>query len=288
VLIASRVPLLARLVPLCAAVAALIAFGKTGSRGGLIAFAALIVAHLWGSSFANKIRWSIALAIALVLTPLVLPDYIRARFLTFFNADESSEYGGMLQGNDVASTTSRTELTAQAMRLTIEHPIFGIGPGEFGDVSYKRFRAGQGIFINHAIHNSYLQISCEAGVPALLLFAAGLLVCFRQTRKLPAPAEPRGRQPTANDSDKTILHYTRCGLIFICVFALTLSFAYDDILLLAMAMMTAATNAVAHRRATHPAMQPAVAPMSQRVASPLWPAAGLQTALSRRIASRKQ
>jgi O-antigen ligase len=197
------------------------------------------------------------LLVSIGLAPLVLPEYIRARFMTFFSAAEDSQYKDMLQGNDVASSVSRKELMFQAMQLTIEHPIFGIGPGQFGDVSYKRFREGQGVFITHATHNSYLQISCEAGIPAVLLFIAALIVCLRQKPKIPAPPAPRGGK--LPDADMMIIHYSRCGLIFIAVFAASLSFAYDDILTLSMALMTAATNVVTYQRAARAAMPNAVA-----------------------------
>jgi O-antigen ligase len=256
-LIASRLAPLARIIPVGAALVALIAFGKTGSRGGLVAFVAAVAAHFWGSSLASKVKLSLVLLVAISLAPLVLPGYIRARFMTFFSADENSEYKDMLQGNDVASSVSRKEIAAQALGLTIEHPIFGIGPGQFGDVSYQRFRTGQGQFINHATHNSYLQISCEAGIPAILLFVAAMVVCLRQKPKIPAPPAPRGwRLP---DADTTIIHYSRCALIFIAVFATSLSFAYDDIMTLSMALLTAATNVVANQRALRAAVPQAIA-----------------------------
>jgi O-antigen ligase len=250
-LIGSRMWPLARLIPLCAAVVVLIAFGKTGSRGGLVALAAGIGAHFWGSPFATKVKLSLALLFAIGVSPLVLPEYIRARFMTFFSATEGSQYSGMLQGNDVASSVSRKEIAVQAMQLTSEHPIFGIGPGEFGNVSYKRFQTAHGGFINRATHNSFLQISCEAGIPALLLFVAALIICLRQKPKFPAPPGTHGR--IVPDTDMTI-HYSRCALIGIAVFAASLSFAYDDILMLSMSLLTAATNVVANQRAARAAM----------------------------------
>ena len=33
------------------------------------------------------------------------------------------------------------------------------------------------------MHNSYVQISCEAGIPAALLFIAGMVICLRKKRR---------------------------------------------------------------------------------------------------------
>jgi O-antigen ligase len=226
----------------------------------LIAVAALMVSYFWVASLASKVKLVFGLLLVIGLAPLVLPGYIRARFMTFFSASEDSEYSNMLQGNDVASSMGRKEVQLQAVRLTLQNPIFGVGPGEFADVMYKNFKQGQGKFINHATHNSYLQISCEDGIPAVLLFIAAMGVCLCQKPRIPqsglpvmAPPGPRLRSPVAPEPDFAVLvHYTRAALIFVAVFAITLSFAYDDIMLMAMALMTAATNVVSNEMAANP------------------------------------
>ncbi len=260
VLVASRIPPLARLFPIFAAMGALVVFGKSGSRGGLIALTALMAAYFWVASLASKVKLVLALLFVIGLAPLVLPGYIRARFMTFFSASEDSEYSNMLQGNDIASSISRREVQLQAVRLTLQNPIFGVGPGEFADVMYKSYKAGQGKFINHATHNSYLQIASENGIPAVLLFIAAMGVCLRQKPKIQqagysvmASPGPRLRSPAAITPDYAIIvHYSRMALIFVAVFAITLSFAYDDIMLMAMALMTAATNAASNEMAASP------------------------------------
>ena len=52
-----------------------------------------------------------------------------------------------------------------------------------------------------------------------------------------------------------IVHYSRLALIFLAAFGLTLSFAYDDILLLSMALVTTAKNVVANETAALAASQ---------------------------------
>src|SRR2546427_9352704 len=45
-------------------------------------------------------------------------------------------------------------------RVSLEHPLFGVGPGNFGIVSGNW----------HETHNTYTQLSSEAGIAALILF----------------------------------------------------------------------------------------------------------------------
>ena len=56
------------------------------------------------------------------------------------------------------------------------HPIFGVGPGQFAEVS--------GAW--HQTHNTYTQLSAEAGLPALALFLLFLRSGFRKLREIKA------------------------------------------------------------------------------------------------------
>ena len=132
-----RLPAFFQFMPLVAIVLILVTFGKTGSRGGLVALAVAMAAHFWSSSRRTKIMLTVFLVLVIPLSIVILPGYIQSRFVTFYSADEDSEYSGILEGNDVASTMGRQELLVQGLRLTAEYPIFGIGPGEFADVDLQ-------------------------------------------------------------------------------------------------------------------------------------------------------
>jgi O-antigen ligase len=64
------------------------------------------------------------------------------------------------------SAQQRKELFFQSLKVTAQHPLFGVGPGNFVVVS--------GVW--HVTHNSYTQISAEGGIPAFLLY---LLIFWR-------------------------------------------------------------------------------------------------------------
>lgn len=257
-LIARRLPFILRFVPLVAVGLVLLTFGKTGSRGGLVALSAAVIAHFWNSSLATKLRLAGATVLLMVLALFLLPGYLRTRFFTFFSVDSTSQYAGMLEGNDVGSTLSRQELAWQAYELTLKHPLLGVGPAQFGNVVYKQHKAGNGDFLNQAIHNSYLQVSAEIGIPGAAFFIAALVVCLFQKQKNlesgrsnPPRAGPMpGRSGTGPMREYMAMsHYARLTLIFVAAFGVTLSFAYDDILMMAMGLLTAATNVATNEAA---------------------------------------
>jgi O-antigen ligase len=71
-----------------------------------------------------------------------------------------------------ASASAHQELLMRSIELTFKHPIFGIGPGQFEEVS--------GTW--HVTHNSYTQLSAEAGIPALVMFVALVWGTFKSLR----------------------------------------------------------------------------------------------------------
>ena len=76
------------------------------------------------------------------------------------------------------SAQARKELLLKSLEVTAEHPLFGVGPGNFVVIS--------GMW--HATHNSYTQISAEGGIPAFLLYVLILwraIANLRAIRKYP-------------------------------------------------------------------------------------------------------
>jgi len=68
------------------------------------------------------------------------------------------------------SAQQRKELLFKSLKVTVRHPLFGVGPGNFEVVS--------GAW--DVTHNSYTQISAEGGIPAFfcryLSFGVDLLI----------------------------------------------------------------------------------------------------------------
>ena len=75
------------------------------------------------------------------------------------------------------SNSLRTASTLTA----VNHPLFGVGPGNF--------QVAQNWSLHHAVddpcglwhvtHNSYTELSCEMGIPGLMIYLIFLLQCWR-------------------------------------------------------------------------------------------------------------
>ncbi len=176
-----------------------VSFARTGSRGGLLAFGALTLGYFFTTSSLGKLRMMFLLAIVAVGAVIIVPEGIQRRYFTIFTAEDdansSLEEAQRAQGY-VHSSNSRKALLFASLAATITHPIFGVGPGNFpqyywtqGFIEEKRNRQGM-----HT-HNTYTQVSSEAGIPAILCLLSILFLCFRaawragQDKRLP-PDDP--------------------------------------------------------------------------------------------------
>lgn len=159
----------------------------TGSRGGLLAFAAVCLMMLTRASMRQRLGFVIALIILVPATYVALPRSIIERYRTMFS-DETTQQNR----EAVESKEARTYLFRRSVSFTLEHPIFGVGPGEFmdfeGDDAAQEGRNGAW----HVTHNAYTQVSSEAGLPAFFFFITGIGSCFlmlnrvyREARKIP-------------------------------------------------------------------------------------------------------
>jgi putative inorganic carbon (HCO3(-)) transporter len=70
------------------------------------------------------------------------------------------------------SAQDRKRLFWRSIEVTKEHPLFGVGPGNFNEVS------GQW----HTTHNSFTLMSSEGGIPAVILYVFILWCGFRNLR----------------------------------------------------------------------------------------------------------
>ena len=58
--------------------------------------------------------------------------------------------------------------------LTAKHPVFGVGPGQFQNITETWF----------VTHNTYTQLSSETGIPGLVLFLLLLRRVFRNLHEI--------------------------------------------------------------------------------------------------------
>ena len=150
----------------------------TYSRSGLLAMVVTVLVCVWEFGIKGKrtyVLMGTVLVAFLGLGVVVLTPHYIARVQSIF--------GGNVAGSlDRGSFEARQQLLKESLMLTATHPVFGVGPGNFAAYTAEW----------RVAHNTYTELSAEAGIPALLLFLALLWMTFRKlgaVRELPGYAE---------------------------------------------------------------------------------------------------
>jgi O-antigen ligase len=154
----------------------------TYSRSGLIAMVVCFMICIWEFGLKGRRPQLIVAAIFIMLAGTAVaisnPKYI-ARVKTLVEGGDVEDSG------DKGSLDARRELLMESIRVTFQHPIFGVGPGNFQAITKSW----------HVTHNTYTELSSETGLTGLGLFLAILYLTFRSLRKVPKTdaykADPR-------------------------------------------------------------------------------------------------
>ncbi len=137
----------------------------TASRGALIAVIVAFVYMLWQASGPQR---AMALGGGIILTLVfmtVLPATTLTRLGSLF---------GQEQAEAEESGASRAYLFRQSVLFTVQHPLFGVGPGQFANFE-GNLRVSEGKIGNwHETHCVFTEVSSENGIPALIFFLFGL------------------------------------------------------------------------------------------------------------------
>lgn len=162
---------------------------KTGSRGSMLTLAVVLTILFFGLSLGRKVVVAACALIVIMLGFLALPEELRLRYTTVFNPSVTEE--GLDSDFDSAtgSTESRLYLLQRSIQFTMTHPVFGIGPDNFPvyeDQVQKAEGKPKGSWLG--THNTYTQVSSEAGIPGLILFLSILVLAWRSTRRTQAAA----------------------------------------------------------------------------------------------------
>lgn len=167
---------------------------KTGSRGALIAMTVIVAVMFIRASAVGKMKVLVSAALLLAFALLTLPGTLKERYQTFF-ADDEPEVPLAQQGDDpadsammdsaVASAASRRDMLRRSLILTFQHPLFGVGPGQFmvaEDIMERAEGRRRGAWLG--THNTFTQVSSECGIPAFLFFVAVVFRSWRQSLRL--------------------------------------------------------------------------------------------------------
>jgi O-antigen ligase len=188
----------------------------TASRGGFLGVI-LSIALTWLVVLRGSRRGrfvGIVVAICLVIALAKAPDVFWGRLQTVWGGSGSSVNATTESAEE--STRSREFMLQQSIKYTLQNPIVGLGIGNFADYNDHLLQRPEEDF---GTHNTYTQISSEAGIPALVLFLWLLQMIFLHSKKT-------ARQ-FANDPENAELHLlARATLVSMASFAFGGLFAH--------------------------------------------------------------
>lgn len=176
-----------RLFALAGSVVLFFVLMKTGSRAAMITVAVLFPFLFLRLSMRGRVVLLTAACAGLLSAMVLLPSDLRARYFTFFQSGEAqSEEEARRLKMAAGSTQGRLHLLMTSLELTFKNPLFGVGPGQFtvAENEHAIEEEGQRKGVWHGTHNTYTEISSEAGIPALAFYLGCMAACWTQLRRI--------------------------------------------------------------------------------------------------------
>jgi hypothetical protein len=146
----------------------------TGSRGAFLGLAVAVLFFLFRGSARQRIALLGLAPVVVVILALFLPHQTWRHIRSFSATSADADPGA------IESSESRQYTLRKSIEYTFQHPIVGVGPGQFAWYEGLNNRYGgttHGFW--HETHNTFTQVSSECGIPGFILFLLGILSTFR-------------------------------------------------------------------------------------------------------------
>jgi len=163
----------------------------TASRGAVIAMAVSFLFVLFRGSARQRMAALVVGAILVVAIPVLLRGNAADRLASLFGNDheEAKESG-----------EARSYLLKQSLIYTAQHPLFGIGLGQFPNYEGGHSVAEGKIGNWHETHNAFTEVSSECGIPAFIFFVLGIGSALSSVNRTYKKARLGGYAEIANAS----------------------------------------------------------------------------------------
>ena len=151
----------------------------TASRGGFLNVVFSIVLTWWfilRRSFRGRMV-GLIVALCLIVPVARAPEVFWLRLQTIWNGLEAAASTTAASAEE--STEERGNLLKRSVSYTLQYPIFGVGLGNFPVINGNQLRQPEAW---HGTHNTFTEISSEAGLPALVLFLLLLGAVLRHAK----------------------------------------------------------------------------------------------------------
>ena len=150
---------------------------RSGSLNVLFSLALTCVFVLRGTPRGKFI--GVGIAIIGLLAVSLAPGVFWERMATVWSGTENSQ--NEINASAVMSKEERMGLLKRAIHYSLENPLFGLGLGNFEVVNGTEIGKPEAWL---GAHNTFAEISSEAGIPALALFVALLWTAIQHTYAL--------------------------------------------------------------------------------------------------------
>jgi len=200
----------------------LLAFVRTGSRGGFVALVA-VVGFIVLRSTGIPLRWRLSATALVAFVVLgVASDQYWTRMGTILS---DASY-------DRTEESGRLQIWSRGLGYIRQFPVLGVGPNNFpvaeGTLSPFAARQQLGIGVRwNAPHNTFLQVAAELGIPGLIFFIGIIASAFGALRR----SGRRGDAVAgARESHPQLTQALTGSLIGFVVGSVFLSLAYSEML----------------------------------------------------------
>jgi O-antigen ligase len=152
----------------------------TASRGGVLNVVFSVVLT-WLFVLCGSVRGRIigaGIILAMVLAVCLAPTVLWQRLGTIWG--DPDIYAGQVAASAEESKEDHLSVLVRSIQYTLEHPIFGLGLGNFQVASGTELGQPSAWM---GTHNTFTEISSEAGIPALLLFLGLIVTAMRNVGK---------------------------------------------------------------------------------------------------------
>lgn len=137
---------------------------RTGSRSGLLILVVVTLMLMSGTKIFLKIALFFALIFGTAVVIPFIPSYLIYRYGTLLSTAEDD------QSEAAASSRERHAMLLQSLVLTMQHPVFGVGAGQFkiAQAAISHDKGEREAWLE--THNMYTQLSSETGLPGVALY----------------------------------------------------------------------------------------------------------------------
>lgn len=136
----------------------------TFSRGGFLGLVAMGAVLLWKVGRRNRLMTAFAFCVMLGVFLAMMPGGYASRLTTILNIEE----------DPTGSAQARRELLNRGLSLAVNHPVIGLGMGNFHIYSIQE----------QVAHNSYLEIAAELGLAGLVAYLILIFAPLRSLRRI--------------------------------------------------------------------------------------------------------